>query len=265
MPRARTLGALSNGLGTLMTLSIIITAGAAEECSGWRKFLYLGGIPFMLGALLVSFSRGSWLGFIAGMVVYALKDRKRTIAFLVLLAIVGTVVADVDPLATRFQSIFDLNRNSDRINIWINTLAMIKDNPVLGVGPGLYPFVYPEYRILGDPVGTMPFAHNLPLQILAEFGILGFLSFGALIGYIAYCSIRLSSTGRPIYRALLAAFVGIMVHQMFDNDILGMNIGGAFWLVVGSIIWSYELEYLRDHPVRSTRRSHSLDSGSAHS
>ena len=54
--------------------------------------------------------------------------------------------------------------------IWESTLGMIKDHPLLGIGPGNYWLEYPHYRSPGDFWGEYH-AHNDFLQITAEGGL----------------------------------------------------------------------------------------------
>lgn len=71
--------------------------------------------------------------------------------------------------------------------IWLNTLAMARDAPLLGVGLGNHDVVYPAYawsaapdRIFGEKA-QLDFAHNDYLQTLAELGMAGALLFAWLL------------------------------------------------------------------------------------
>lgn len=79
-----------------------------------------------------------------------------------------------------------------RFAFWLNTLAMTKDHPVLGVGLGNFKSYYPLYHhaILKDPSFSLKMqavdSHNDLLQGLAELGIVGgglflWLTIGTLI------------------------------------------------------------------------------------
>src|SRR5581483_3426456 len=68
-------------------------------------------------------------------------------------------------------------------------LEMFLDSPLVGVGAGNYPLLYPEYsRDLGVvAVASEFYPHNLYLQVAAETGTLGLLTFlpaviGPLVG-----------------------------------------------------------------------------------
>ena len=53
-----------------------------------------------------------------------------------------------------------------RINIWLNTLKLIKDKPIFGYGASTFSIVFYELNNL-----KMQHTHNMPLQLAYEFGI----------------------------------------------------------------------------------------------
>src|SRR5262249_1432236 len=55
--------------------------------------------------------------------------------------------------------------------IWRDTLAMIRANPLLGVGLGAYKTAYPIYSNGSTPVYGQ--SHNDYLQVLADCGVVG--------------------------------------------------------------------------------------------
>ncbi len=60
-----------------------------------------------------------------------------------------------------------------RIGEWRAAVAMVRDRPFFGVGPGMYTSAYPRYSNLHYGVH----AHNLMLQVAAEEGLLGLAAF----------------------------------------------------------------------------------------
>lgn len=73
-----------------------------------------------------------------------------------------------------------------RIAMWKNTLSIIHDYPLTGVGLGAWHMYYPLYQdaVQKDPIFSnkeQPGSpHNEPLQIMTETGILGLLSYSAI-------------------------------------------------------------------------------------
>ena len=110
-----------------------------------------------------------------------------------------------------------------RINIWANTLAMIADHPVLGVGLGNWMVEYPRYhtRVLIDreiDYATEHInAHNDYLEIVAELGLIGW----GLVLWLAAAIVRnvkgvLAREGAGVCVFLFSAVAGIAVIAAFS-------------------------------------------------
>jgi O-antigen ligase len=79
------------------------------------------------------------------------------------------------------------SHGSGRLALWSAALAMLRDAPVLGHGPGSFVLEFRTYLdALQAPTATgsdsrvTPWAHNLYLELLAEQGAVGFVWFLAL-------------------------------------------------------------------------------------
>jgi O-antigen ligase len=75
---------------------------------------------------------------------------------------------------------------SGRIALWLATWAMFLDAPWLGHEPHTFVLRYQAWLSdLGLPISsvTIPWAHNLYLELLAEQGIIGFTVFGVLLAH----------------------------------------------------------------------------------
>ena len=124
---------------------------------------------------LLTFSRGGYLGLLAGFIFLLFIFRKVIVSrykmalFLTSVAIFLILIIP-NPLASRFFSSFNLKEGSNegRIAMWEKAVETIKNHPLLGVGIGNFPLeVNPlvNYRV---PI----YAHNTYLDIASESGIL---------------------------------------------------------------------------------------------
>ena len=113
-----------------------------------------------------------------------------------------------------------------RLEIWMNTLEMIKDNPVIGVGLGNHKVHYPHYRSrrLNDEAFTearqLVNAHNDYLQVWAELGTVGMVLLGwSLVSVCMLFSRRakdaVDSERRLILLAIGVALVGVSINALF--------------------------------------------------
>lgn len=230
----------SNGLGTI----IIMCTGLSLGCLGaWKSAWRYAAMPlyFLLAGvtLLITYSRGAWFGFLAMLVAFGVSNRKARGWTLLGMGGLAGALASVPSLHARFLSALHLAGNESRLFIWRATLRMIKAYPVLGVGAGVYMHVSKRFALPGAPYPVAAFAHNLFLQVLAEFGLVGFAVFMAILIQVFVMAWRLARTGHTAYQGIFAALIGIVVHQQVDIPIWGLEIGGAFWLLVGITISLY--------------------------
>ncbi|MCB2155517.1 O-antigen ligase family protein [bacterium] len=115
-------------------------------------------------------------------------------AALILLAIVaGTVVYFTwGDLVEDFRSV--VTSTSSRKIIFPGAIRMFESNPILGTGPGSFRLEFPKYRTpnyhMADISNVTLYAHNRFLDLLAENGILGFLTYIAFLGGIGWLGFR---------------------------------------------------------------------------
>lgn len=131
---------------------------------------------------------------------------------------------------------------------WKGTLAMAKQNPVLGTGPGTFAFRYPRYAI----VARTDLAHSSYLQLAAEVGFPALLAALAAVllsgiaggvGVIAPSSqpspteragdATTDSTARLLLCGLVGGFVAGAARSVFDSEWSLLGNAFPFWAVVG--------------------------------
>jgi O-antigen ligase len=75
---------------------------------------------------------------------------------------------------------------SIRAQMWKATGRMILENPVAGVGAGAWEVQAPLYQDAGSQLEIDYYAHNEILQLLAEYGLVGFLALFGLAAYLLW-------------------------------------------------------------------------------
>jgi hypothetical protein len=102
---------------------------------------------------------------------------------------------------------------SNRYDFWRVSLIEFQRHPVEGCGARCFG---PEYLVLGKSGETPARAHSLPLEVLGEQGLVGFVllmgAFAALLGMLARGARRLALTST----AALGAFVCWLVQASVD-------------------------------------------------
>ncbi len=180
----RAVGSLENPnmLGEYLILIIPIAfAMFIGRGEGMRRISAFVSLGIMGSCLILTWSRGAWLGIILAIVVMLFMWHRRAL-WLVFAGIASIpILPSVLPasILNRFTSIGNLSDSSTsyRVHIWHATVNMISDNPVsgIGIGEGAWDRLYPLYTFMG--VEAAPHSHNLYLQIWLELGVFGILTF----------------------------------------------------------------------------------------
>lgn len=272
-------------MGLLAPIAIMTTYGYLMRAWGsWQlrravapvTLLQIGFYATAAGLLilgvLLSWSRGAWLGFAASGVALAFAlPRKlwRSLALLTtLIAIVGVlwftgrlptaIVERVNSAVTEMVASPDVrgvtvtNTNYaivERLAHWQAAFNMARAHPWLGVGLGNYEAAYPQFRLLAWPL-PLGHAHNMYLNMLGETGLVGLMSYVALWLSIAWLTWRTrrhpDELARSVAVGLLGTWVYLSVHSLTDNlyvNNMFLHIG----VMLGVLAVLYQSVVCRNH------------------
>lgn len=251
-----------NLLAAYILPAAVFSAAAIFAWKGWiPKALALLMWGINSTCLTLTFSRGGWIGFVlAGFVfvmllvhwfsiylprfwqIWALPIVLGATAALLVLAVVA-----IDPLRDRVASMFsgrDDSSNNFRINVWVAVIEMVKDRPVLGIGPGNDAFnqVYPKYQQAGY---TALSAYSIVLEILVETGFVGLSCFLWILmvtltqGWVQLQRLRQAASRDGFWlMAAIATMLGMLGHGMFDTVWYRPQVSTLWWLML-AIVASY--------------------------
>lgn len=191
-----------------------------------------------------TFSRGAWLGALAGMAVWALSAFGRQ-AFLRFLPriLAGTVAA---VLALSLAGLFPWNtftRHTDRALLWQGTFRMISAKPVTGWGLGAFPSEFPafappdfnERMKTNNTFAEHP--HCEYLHVAVECGLAGSGIFLWLVASMARRFLYfLRSPGGRSLAGPLGALTAILVHISVDRNFRLASTAVPFWIVSGMLL-----------------------------
>jgi O-antigen ligase len=214
--------------GLLLPLSLVYLVLWLHDI---RNYWLLGGTFITSLALLLTFTRSVWIGWIVAAAALFVLKRPRALVFAVPLLILFVSFLPM-PLFTRLASSFDLRQSSnlDRIRMVQAGIEIIKDYPLLGVGPANMKEVYPLYRSHDAPRFRIPHLHNNVVQLWAERGILGALAYLLLLGlFLRECAKAWHGEQSRWAEAGVAVTVSLAVAGLFE-----FNFGDTevFWLLL---------------------------------
>jgi putative inorganic carbon (HCO3(-)) transporter len=259
------------GLTLPLAVGLVVAAHATvgQQVRGWWLVWAAGTGALMLIAIVMSWSRGAWLGVAAAalaMFAAAAARRGRVVllgalfAFIVIYALsAGGLSLAPSSVVQRFADFLPYLGVADvrgvevtdanfavleRMAHWQSALEMWKDHPWLGVGIGNYEPVYAQYALplWGLPLGH---AHNYYLNVAAEAGFLGLIAYlflwGAALLAIWRTTRRATGWHWGVALGVLGVLVHLSVHNFFDNlYVHGMYLHVAILLGMGTAPWAIE-------------------------
>jgi len=225
-----------NDFGTylIITLSVLTALLGSGQLGKWQvRFFYL--VIVLQGAcLLLTFSRGSWLGFIFSLLIMVLltKQARKSVPFIFVFLFL-ILIFFLPGIKERFILIFQPQGDADRLIVWRTAFRMIRENPFLGKGIGTFMDYFSKYM----PDLLTQYAHNCYLQIWAETGIFSLLSFLLFIGTILLKGIKIFRKGRnSLVLGLVCGIMGFLVHSFFDTQLYSLQLAVFFWFTLGFLV-----------------------------
>ncbi|MEQ8523965.1 O-antigen ligase family protein [Gracilimonas sp.] len=211
-----------------------------------KQFVIFGLILVIIGSVLLTYSRSSWVSIALGIGVLMFLSKNyrfllfMSITFAIAFSISGTVQQLTLSFLERFIDIFaGASDDSSKFRILLAETAVliILDSYLMGIGFQGFSTVFKTYHPPETTLGIYE-PHNQFYSVFAELGIIGFAIFMLILFHIgrrAYQSIQhtdLNSETRTIAIALFATFISYLV---FYNFLGGMFFDSILFVVIGLI------------------------------
>ncbi|MFC1631064.1 O-antigen ligase family protein [Candidatus Omnitrophota bacterium] len=236
-------GDLAGYLGVILCL--ILSLSFLKIRTGWRIFLRAESI-FLLLLLMATLARGAWLGFIIGLCFLTMLENRKilyitVIFFFILSLAMRYFIKTPHDVFSHLRSMIELGDFSslDRKAVWTAALAMIQDRPLFGHGlstfMGNFAAYAQDYPLL--KYGIIPYAHNCYLQIAAETGLVGLVSFLLLIWTFLIHTIgslfRIKNKfEHTVLSGVSAGIIVTLVHSFVDTNLYSLQLSVLFWLML---------------------------------
>jgi O-antigen ligase len=196
--------------GLLMGVGVLALAGAVFQ-SRYRLFL-LGSLLVIFAALVLTLTRSAWIGMlVTSTLLLFLRNRRLLLAVPAIALAIGVLLPrDVERRLASF--VRPDTSGWDRLYMLDAGGAIVRNHPVLGVGPGMVPEVYPLYVRPDAPHNDNLHLHNNIMQIAAERGLPSLASWLWFVGLSLVLSVRALRRARTDRsRALSAGALGVLI------------------------------------------------------
>lgn len=243
-----------NMLGEYLILIIpMALALFLSKNEGNKKYSFMCAASMGM-CLILTWSRGAWLGFMFSMVIFLLVWNKRSM-WLFAVGIMSLPVLPIilpDSIINRFTSIGNMadTSTSYRVSVWRGAVHMLRDNLFSGIGVGESAWykLYPDYSLSG--IEAAPHSHNLFIQIALEQGIFGLIVFLIILFLLIRTSFNLFArmakksdsitdvcryNTRLMVAGPLCGLAGVLLQGFTDYSWYNYRVYLMFWLVLGLI------------------------------
>jgi len=214
-------------LGCFLALTLAVTVCLATGSAlRWRRALLWTSVPIQAGGMIAAASATATLALAAvlGAAFLLVKSRgnvKMPVRILVTVVVCLAALA-AGVVALRGAEVLDLEHDNNPLKLRAGNVRIAgeiaSDYPWLGTGPGGYGEAYALYRQEGD--NESRHAHNLPMEMVAEFGVPGGVLLGVLfLTLFLEPLIRSARSGTSMKDWRFGASLGLAVfaiHNMAD-------------------------------------------------
>lgn len=250
-----------------MIIAIFVTIGTLFYSNKvWAK----GGIgvaaAIMLYSILITRTRAAFVGLAFGIVLFLgillykyltepeLKKKYPDIIKFAIPAILGffILIVIIAPggywkrlfAATNLKAV---STTMFRLYTWKSTLKIIRDNPVMGAGPGNFRVEYPSrknkriFMFEEHHNAETIHAHNEFLEIALDVGIIGLTAYLMIFISLIIMFLRFIKQIRGpnlmfLVTGLFVAVLSSLVNNFFSVNMRYISTGITFWLVIGFLL-----------------------------
>lgn len=231
------------GLLIKTPLAPLIRGGRNKD---WLKVVfYIVVFVLSLLAIIFAVSEGAMVAVVAG-IVFIMLFYPKTRYLLLMLLILGSIFIQLDIGADFKNLIIEKATLQDvsgkiRLEMWGETLEMLKDNFYTGAGLANYQNVVAPYHRAGH-IEIYLYPHNFILNFWSELGILGLIGFlWIVIKFFWQGAVKIYKNNKQSFKgvvaiSLMGAMIAILIHGLVDVPYFKNDLAILFWFIVGALI-----------------------------
>ncbi len=212
---------------------LFIYSGTVGNKYGKKQFSVKNvvSLSMMLATILVLFSTQSIaaiFSLISAIAIFIsiplMRDKKNIFRISAICSLLALGLLLI--LFLRFNDPNEFNRPlfsiTNRLEYWRHAVSVIVEHPLLGVGPGNYPYFKSIW------------AHNAYLQVWAEMGLLGMIGLVGIILSTVRIEIRNISLPKEwFFSGLWVGSLAFLLHNLLDTTLLHPQVSTHWWVLAG--------------------------------
>lgn len=203
----------------------------------WLRLTYVAAFAGLLYLFILTKARGAWLGFIAALALLSFIKLKKSGALLLIIFLLLTMVVN----RSLINDVFSLVSLGDRKVMWHNSWRICMEHPIIGSGLNTFYVKYAGIRNDQFKNQKGSYAHNCYLQMAAETGVVGLVSFLLFVIALILKGLRsLKNSKDPLLYSLILGIdmglVAFLVHSFVDTNLYSLNLAALFWLFAGFLL-----------------------------
>jgi len=222
----------------------------------------------ILGFTVIYFtkSKGGLLAVLVGIIFYAFfykPFRKYFLGFIIIvfLFLFFYILMNGLPNFKGDTTVVGGDSISTRLEMWSETVKMLKTRPLLGSGINGYQSALASFH-QKQYIEIFLYPHNIFLTFWSETGLLGLTAFIIIVGWFYVAGFRKTTNDRQqttdnkrqttvidckLSTVLMASMIALLVHGLVDVPYFKNDLAVLFWLLIGMMI-----------VVSKTQNSHNL-------
>lgn len=235
---------------------ILIVKYRARRFVSWPLTLVVAAIML---TLMLTFIRGVYIAaavfFIVGSALFLgfrIFPARKIFAFnsaVIILLLIGIVPVWRPALTTLslFSTTSQVRSFEGRRQVWKDSLGMIEDHPLSGVGASNFTMQYVAYRAQGAEAAFALRPFNYLLHIVLEKGLLGLFTYSLMffsflfVAYKKLMRLRGDVYRQSVILLFVTALVSILVRDMSESSIaVNRGVGILLWFIFAHVAQSEE-------------------------
>jgi O-antigen ligase len=125
-----------------------------------------------------------------------------------------------------------LNSNEVRLNLLLNGIDFIKEEPLIGIGPGAFRMHHKEHKV-SNPTETVIGAHNFPIEIVSQYGLFGWLYLLIVLSILIAFLLKYKKNKQNGMDWIIAFFIFLPLLWLLPSSFLYLDLN---WMILPLLI-----------------------------